>query len=336
MFIKTLLASALFVNLASAAVSAVVSTWPTHKHAICDDTFRITATHGTAVTSSSSNTISYKVPAPGKMDGVAFVSAPTEITHWKWAGAASADANAACTAAAAVTSDSAATMSYASGVFTIANVAVTATKSSCLLIYKVCVKDMAIHLVTDNQVKQSETDTTYVDSTATPAYSVVLGSLVQTYTPTAPVVGSKTGQIQVTFTSATTVATSKYFTLKVPGMLQYKGGQCWFGTDTTKTTALTADSTTTGYINFQPVVASGTSATKVTCDKVGYAATQASTKGSIVWGDSITAVTEGNVFSTVATKTAAPTAAFSAAPAPAGGSIAALVLGFFAALCLLF
>jgi hypothetical protein len=137
--------------------------------------------------------------------------------------------------------------------------------------------------------------------------------------------------------TATILGVNSKFTVVVPGYTLKDTNQC---------TLAPADSTTA------PTVAATSSADSspweftlltqaftaqeytLKCDKVLSPAAQAANKAAVIIGDTEQSLILLGTFALPAVT--APAAPFSAAPASAGGSMAALVLGSFAALCLLF
>jgi hypothetical protein len=291
----------------SAAISAVTGQFENNKHTgNSRGGLWLCATHGTAVTSSGTNTITYEYPA----DEIKFTAmGDVRGTDFDWHTGATNIAGA-TGAAASTTAVCAHTVASTTGTIVCNTVAVTSTQLSCLLMKKAYpVKNIITKA--NIKVKQSETDSTFVASTVDLKVFTNPFTAVTLTTPTADATLPGTeGTIKISFTPNADITTSNKVTVGAPGYTFGVGAQCGFGTGT-KSTATTAESV--GFIAFTPGAASGTAATYVECTKFTATSVDSAPVFSVWVGTSdATTSIQGEFVTGKAVKTKAPTA-FSAA-----------------------
>jgi hypothetical protein len=304
MFKVTLLCAA--AGFSSAAITAVTGQFEDNKHTgNSRGGLWLCATHGTAVTSSGTNTITYEYPA-----NEIKVTAMGDVrgTDFNWHTAANIAGAIAATASS--TAVCAHTVASTTGTIVCNTVAVTASQVSCVLLKKAYpVKNIITKA--NIKVKQSETDSTFVASTVDLKVFTNPFTAVTLTTPTADATLPGTeGTIKISFTPNADITTSNKVTVGAPGYTFGVGAQCGFGTGT-KSTATTAESV--GFIAFTPGAASGTAATYVECTKFTATSVDSAPVFSVWVGTSdATTSIQGEFVTGKAVKTKAPTA-FSAA-----------------------
>ena len=139
--------------------------------------------------------------------------------------------------------------------------------------------------------------------------------------------------------TGSTLAVNDKFTVSLPGYSLAAANQCTLTptSGTSPTVAVTGSVADVSPWEFTLLTAAMTAQEYTfACDKVTAPAAQAASQVAVIVGDTTQTVTMIGTYVLPLVATAAPSAAFSAAPASAGGSMVAVVLCSFAAVCLLF
>jgi hypothetical protein len=292
---KTAFALALLaVNAQAGSPGGVVGTWKTNKQVDVNE-LQVCASHGTAVTSGASNTITYTYAG-------ATCTAGTTAAELKWGSGATNVAGAEANLAAKSTC----VIDDTKKTVVCNTIAVTQAHFSCARLMK-CRPTTQTNAAGTFKVVQSETDTTPGVSAAATLFAPTALTKLEVVKPgTANAkVGAAEFDMEFKIDSTADIAAGKVVTVLAPGYTQAVGGTCKFGTGTASaaTTAAGVDKWT-----FTVVGASGTAETTLKCTKVKVSATakKAADKFAVFWGDSATASTEGEFVASPAIAAADP------------------------------
>jgi hypothetical protein len=324
---KTAFALAFLAASSEAAISAVTAAWTTTVHT-ADSVLQICATHGTAVTSGASNTISYQYVGATCTGNPLSPPSAAELT---WG--TGDDITAAGTTNAAAKPTCA--LDASTKTVTCNTIDVAQNKVSCVNIKKCRPTERAAGFA-GFQVKQSQTDSTYQPAANAAAGAAWAPAALTTLTVTKPttadaVVGAPEFDLTFAFESATDIAIGKRVTVLAPGYIQDVGGQCKFGSGTASTAITQARP---DQFTFDVAGASGITATTLVCTKVKTYRTSAmaADKFVVMWGN------EGNYIAglqvNAAKWVASPAITSGGAPPGSGGDSASTVSLSAAALLL--
>lgn len=265
---KTVFALALLAVNAQAAITNVEGVWKSKKHVDVGE-LQVCAQHGTAVSSSATNTITYTYAGATCTTG-------TTAAELKWGSGATDVATAEGTLAAkstCVIDDTAKTV--------VCNtVVVTQNHFSCVRLMK-CRPTTQESAAGTFKVKQSETDSTDVVSGAATKFGDNKNTVtINKPTTTEAKAGGAEFTMELKVTAAVDIASGDAITIVAPGYKFLKDGVCTLGS--TASTKNAADST--GSVTFLSAEASGTSEKDLKCTKVQAVTAMAASQIAVISG----------------------------------------------------